>query len=286
MNRGGAAPAPSEAGAAAALPVTLTAQTAEEVEALTVKGDIRQSVSKWCFGNIPMEEFCKICKKFGMVGIDLVDERDWDLLLKMDMIVTMGNVPGASIPTGFNRIEHHEKLIQAYEHIIPIAAAKKVPNVICFSGNRAGISDEEGAENCVTGLKKIMPLAEKHGVNVVMELLNSKDHRDYQADTTPWGAGVAQKVGSERFKLLYDIYHMQRMEGDVINNIRKYKNVIGHYHTAGNPGRRDLDDQQELYYPPIIKAIKDTGYKGFVAHEFSPKNGIQSLREAVKICDV
>lgn len=274
------------AGAATAIPATLLAQKADEVEALELKGDIRQSVSKWCFGGIPMEEFCKICKKFGMVGVDLVDQKDWDLLLKMDMIATMGNVPGASIPTGFNRIENHEKLIQAYEYIIPIAAEKKVPNVICFSGNRAGLDDEKGIENCVIGLKKIMPLAEKHGVTVVMELLNSKDHGDYQADTTPWGAEVARKVGSERFKLLYDIYHMQRMEGDVINNIRKFKDVIGHYHTAGNPGRNDLNDQQELYYPAIIRAIKDTGFKGFVAHEFLPKKGIQSLREAVQICDV
>lgn len=275
-------------GAAMAVPMSgrLFAQSAADIEALAVKGEIRQSVSKWCFGNIPMDEFCKICKKIGMVGIDLVDPGQWDTVLGHDMFVTMSNVPGAGIPKGFNRIENHEGLIKSYEDLIPKAAEKKIENLICFSGNRDGLDDEKGMENCVVGLKKLMPLAEKHGVTLVMELLNSKDHRDYMADTTPWGGALARKVGSERFKLLYDIYHMQRMEGDVINMIRQYKDVIGHYHTAGNPGRRDLDEHQELYYPPIMKAIKETGYKGYVAHEFLPKDGIKSLRQAVELCDV
>lgn len=262
-----------------------SARTVDQVEALTVKGDIRQSVSKWCFGKIPMDEFCKICKKFGMVGIDLVGPNDWDTLLKHDMIVTMGSGVG-SIPKGFNRLEHHDELIKAYEALLPVAVQKKVPNLICFSGNRAGIGDEEGLENCVVGLKRLMPAAEKHGVTIVMELLNSKDHKDYQADKTPWGGELARRVGSERFKLLYDIYHMQRMEGDIIHMIREYKDVIGHYHTAGNPGRKDLDDEQEIYYPAVMRAIKATGYKGFVAHEFLPKDGLNSLRNAVRLCDV
>ncbi|MGL4593961.1 MAG: hydroxypyruvate isomerase family protein [Thermoguttaceae bacterium] len=275
---------------AAIFPASIFAQnatpTAADVEALAVKGDVRQSVSKWCFGSFPLEEFCKIGKKIGLVGVDLLSPNEWDTMLKQDMIVTMGNVPGAGIPVGFNRLAHHDKLIEAYQAVIPIAAEKKVPNLICFSGNREGISEEEGAENCIVGLKRLMPTAEKHGVNIVMELLNSKGHKDYQADTTPWAAEMVRKVGSDRLKLLFDIYHMQRMEGDLIENIRKYKDVIGHYHTGGNPGRNDIDDSQEIYYPAVIKAIKETGYKGFVAHEFMPRKGIDSLKKAIQICDV
>ena len=275
-------------GTASAVPLSgmLLAQTADSLESLTVKGDIRQSVSKWCFGNIPLDEFCKICKKLGMVGVDLIGENDWDTVNKNDMIVTMGNGPD-SIGFGFNRLEHHDRLIEGFTRLIPIAAEKKVPNLICFSGERRGMSDEEGLKNCVTGLQRLMPVAEKHGVTITMELLNSLvNHKDYQADKTPWAAEIVKQVGSERFKLLYDIYHMQIMEGNLIDNIRKYKDVIGHYHTAGVPGRHDLDDQQEINYVPVMKAIKETGYKGFVAHEFLPKNGVQSLREAVKLCDV
>ena len=273
--------------AAAAVPGTLLAQAADSIEALTVKGDIRQSVSRWCFGNIPLDDLCKICKKIGMVGIDLVSENDWDTVIQNDMIVTMANSGVGSIAKGFNRLEHHEELLKGYERLIPIAAEKKVPNIICMSGNREGISDEEGMENCAVGIKKLMPTAERYGITIHMELLNSlRDHADYQADKTPWGAELVEKVGSEWFKLLYDIYHMQIMEGNLIDNIRKYKDVIGHYHTAGVPGRLDLDDQQEIYYPAVMRAIKETGFKGFVAHEFRPKNGIQSLRDAVKLCDV
>ena len=271
---------------AVAAPGAILAQTAETIEALTVKGDIRQSVSKWCFGKIPMDEFCKICKKLGMVGIDLVGENDWDTVNRNDMIVTMGNGAGG-LAKGFNRLENHDKLIEGYERLIPIAAAKKVLNLICFSGNREGISDEEGLANCFVGLKRLLSTAEKHGVTIVLELLNSLvDHADYQADHTAWGAELARKIGSERLKLLYDIYHMQIMEGNLIATIKKNKDVIGHYHTGGVPGRKDLDDQQEIYYPAVMRAIKDTGFKGFVAHEFLPKNGLQSLRDAVKICDV
>ena len=272
--------------AAVTVPNALLAQTADSIESLTVKGNIRQSVSKWCFGNIPLDEFCKICKKLGMVGVDLIGENEWDIVNKNGMIVTMGTA-GAGIAKGFNRLENHDGLLEGYERLIPIAAAKKVPNLICMSGNREGISDEEGLKNCVIGLKRLMPAAEKHGVNIVMELLNSlRDHADYQADKTHWAAEIVKQVGSDRFKLLYDIYHMQIMEGNLIDNIRKYKDVIGHYHTGGVPGRNDLDNKQEIYYPAVMQAIKETGYKGFVAHEFLPKNGLQSLREGVKVCDV
>ncbi|MCL2306342.1 MAG: TIM barrel protein [Planctomycetaceae bacterium] len=264
-----------------------SASAQENIAEYKTKGNIKQSVSKWCFGRIPLEEFIPVCKKFGMVGIDLLDPDVWDTMLKHDMIVTMGNVPGnGGIPSGFNREKNHDKLVEVYEKWIPVAAEKKVPNLICFSGNREGLADEEGLEVCVKGLKRIAPIAEKHNVNVCMELLNSKDHKDYQCDHTPWGGEVCRRVGSERIKVLYDIYHMQRMEGDLINMIREYKDIIGHIHTGGNPGRKDIDESQEINYPPIMKALVETGFKGFVAHEFLPKNGLQSLRRGVEICDV
>jgi len=272
--------------AAVSVPGSLLAQTADSIEALTVKGNIRQSVSKWCFGKIPLDEFCKICKKLGMVGIDLINKDDWDTVNRNDMIVTMGIGPD-QIGHGFNRLGHHDGLIEGFTRLIPIAAEKKVPNLICFSGERKGMGDEEGLANCVVGLKRLMPIAEKHGVTIVMELLNSlRDHKDYQADRTAWAAEIVRQVGSERLKLLYDIYHMQIMEGNIIDTIKKNKDVIGHYHTGGVPGRKDLDDQQEIWYPAVMKAIKETGYKGFVAHEFVPKNDVQSLRNAVQLCDV
>jgi len=266
-------------------PNTVLAQ--EDIAEYKTKGNIKQSVSKWCFGNIPLERFIPICKKLGMVGIDLLDPNDWDVMLKNDMIVTMGNVPGnGGIPSGFNREKNHDRLVEVHEKWIPIAAEKKVPNLVCFSGNREGLADEEGLEVCVKGLKRIAPIAEKYKVNICMELLNSKDHTDYQCDHTPWGGEVCRRVGSERIKVLYDIYHMQRMEGDLINLIREYKDIIGHIHTGGNPGRNDIDESQEINYPPIMKALVEVGYKGFVAHEFLPKNGLQSLRRGVEICDV
>ena len=256
------------------------------IETLKVKGNIRQSVSYWCFGSFPLAEFADICKKLGMVGIDLLGSDQWELMLKKDMIVTMGTA-GAGIAKGFNYVENHDSLVESYEKSIPEAAKMKVPNLICMSGNRAGISDEEGLENCVKGLERVVPLAEKHGVTLCLELLNNKDHHDYHADSTPWAAEIVKRVGSDRLKLLYDIYHMQRMEGELINTIKKYKDVIGHYHTGGNPGRNEIDDTQEIYYPAVMKAIIETGFKGFVAHEFVPKreNKLASLRQAVEICD-
>ena len=266
---------------------TNSALAQEDVAEYKAKGNIKQSVSKWCFGSIPLEKFIPICKKLGMVGIDLLDPDVWDLMLQNDMIVTMGLVPdNGGIPSGFNREKNHDKLVEVYEKWIPIAAEKKVPNLICFSGNREGLADDKGLETCVKGLKRIAPIAEKYKINICMELLNSKDHTDYQCDHTPWGGEMCRKVGSERIKVLYDIYHMQRMEGDLIPMIREYKDIIGHIHTGGNPGRNDLDETQEINYPPIMKALLEVGYKGFVAHEFLPKNGLQSLRQGVEICDV
>ncbi|MGL6227039.1 MAG: hydroxypyruvate isomerase family protein [Thermoguttaceae bacterium] len=259
---------------------------AQDAESYQTKGPIKQSVSKWCFGKYSLADFIPLCQQMGLVGIDLIDPGDWDMMLQNDMVVTMGNVPGCGIPSGFNRKRNHDKLVKIYEQWIPVAAEKKVPNIICFSGNRNGISDEEGLEVSVEGLKRIAPIAEKHGVNVCMELLNSKDHRDYQCDHTAWGGEMCRRVGSERIKVLFDIYHMQRMDGDLVNNIREYKDIIGHYHTGGNPGRNDIDDSQEIYYPAVMKAILETGYNGYVAHEFLPKDDLRSLRRAAEICDV
>ena len=250
------------------------------------KGDIKQSVSKWCFGSIPLGEFCEICKGMGMVGVDLIDPKDWATVKEHGLTVTMGNVPEVNIPVGINRTENHDRIVASYEKYIPMAAELGVPNLISLSGNRAGMDDETGLKNCIAALKRVAKIAEKYNVNIMLELLNAKDHRDYMADSTDWGIDLVKGVGSERVKLLYDIYHMHRMEGDVIHNIRRAYDCIGHFHTAGAPGRNDLDDQQELYYPAIMRAIKALGYKGFVAHEFIPKKGVESLYDAVKLCDV
>ena len=277
-------------GTAAALALKQGLISAEEAvsETLKLKGNIRQSVSYWCFGSIPLEEFAEICKKLGLVGIDLLTPDQWETVTKKDLIVTMGSVPGAGIDPGFNHVENHDKLVKCYEETIPLAAKAKVPNLICLSGNRRGIGDEEGLENCVKGFQRIVPLAEKHGITLHLELLNGIGHKDYQADHTAWGAEIVDQLGSERFKLLYDIYHMQIMEGNLIDTIKTHADAIGHYHTGGNPGRAEIDQTQEICYPAVMKAIHETGFKGFVAHEFVPqrKDKLGSLRQAIEICDI
>ncbi|MDO5308487.1 MAG: sugar phosphate isomerase/epimerase family protein [Planctomycetia bacterium] len=250
------------------------------------KGEVKQSVCKWCYGGIPLEEFCVICKKMGLVGVDLVDPKDWELVGKHGLTVTMGNVPEVQIRVGINRKENHDRIVASYEKYIPMAAELNVPNVISLSGDRKGLDDQTGLQNCIEALKRVASIAEKYKVNVCLELLNSKDHDDYMADRVQWGIDLIKGVGSERVKLLFDIYHMHRMEGDVIYNIRRAYDCIGHFHTAGCPGRKDLDDQQELYYPPIIRAIKDLGFQGFIAHEFLPKDSVRSLYNAMKLCDL
>ena len=259
----------------------------ETLDAYVPQGPLKQSACRFIINLFGIDKAVEICKRLGLVGIDLLDPPEWDVMLKNNLVATMGRVPGhGGISKGFNRRDNHDLLFELYAKHIELAAVKKVPNLICFSGNRAGLGDEEGMENCVVGLKRIMPVAEKHGVTLCMELLNDKDHKDYQACTTPWAAEMCHRVGSERMKLLYDIYHMQRMEGELINHINKYKDVIGHYHTAGNPGRKDLDDEQEIYYPAVVRAILKTGFNGYFAHEFSPKDGMNSLRRAIETCDV
>ena len=263
-----------------------TAETKTFTKPENFIGDIKQSVSQRCFGSVPLDEFCEICKNMGMVGVDLINPADWERVGKHGLTVTMGNVPEVGIPVGINRTENHDRIVASYEKYSPMAAELGVPNLISLSGNRDGLDDAAGLANCITALKRVARIAEKHHVNVMMELLNSKDHPDYMADSTQWGADLIHGVGSPNVKLLFDIYHMHRMEGDVIYHIRKDFDCIGHFHTAGCPGRADMDDEQELYYPAIIRAIKSLGYKGYVAHEFKPKHGIESLYNTVKLFDV
>jgi hydroxypyruvate isomerase len=253
-----------------------------------LKGNIHHSVSQWCYGDIPLEDFAKACKEMGIESIELLNEKDWPVVSKAGLKCAVGYATDWGIPKGFNRRENHDKLIADFEAMIPKAAAAGVPNLICFSGNREGMNDNEGMITCATGLRKLMPSAEKHGVTIIMELLNSYGHKDYQCDKTSWGAALAEMVGSERFKLLYDIYHMQIMEGNIIENIKKYISHIGHIHTGGVPGRHELDETQELYYPAIMQAIVKTGYKGYVGQEFVPaqKDKLASLKKCIQICDV
>jgi hydroxypyruvate isomerase len=224
----------------------------------------------------------------GIESIELLQEKNWATVNGFGLKCAVGYATKWGIPKGFNRIENHPKLIADYEAMIPKAAAAGVPNLICFSGNSEGQHDEEGLRNCASGLKKLIPMAEEYGVTLIMELLNTNDHPDYQCNKTLWGATLCQMIGSERFKLLYDIYHMQIMEGNVIDTIRKYHHFIGHYHTGGVPGRHEIDDTQELNYPAIMRAILATSYKGYVGQEFihTAKDKLASLRKCIEICDV
>lgn len=259
---------------------------------------INHSVCKWCYGSVPLEDLCVAGKEFGLQSIELLAPKAIEVVQKHGMTCALVNFPTVKTEAGvkvggigkaWNRIEHHKALLGAYEKRIMETKKLGLDNVICFSGNRDGMDDEQGMKNCAEGLKKLMPIAEKHGVTVTMELLNSKvNHKDYMCDHTAWGAGLCDMIGSDRFKLLYDIYHMQIMEGDVIATINKYQSYISHYHTGGVPGRNEIDDTQELYYPAIMKAIQKTGYKGFVAQEFIPKreDKLGSLKQGVEICTV
>jgi hydroxypyruvate isomerase len=257
-----------------------------------LKRNINHSVCRWCFSDVPLEDLCAAASEIGLDGIDLVGPSDWPVLKKHNLISTMCNGAEINIPKGWNNKDFHDTLIDNYTAMIPQVAAAGYKNLICFSGNRDGMDDETGLANCVEGLKKILPLAEKNGVIICMELLNSKlTHKDYQCDRTSWGVELVKRLGSDNFRLLYDIFHMQVDEGDVIATIRANHQYIAHYHVAGVPGRHEPDDSQELYYPAIIKAIKDTGFIGYVAQEYLPKakeqdKKIASLKEAIKICDV
>lgn len=253
------------------------------------KGNIRHAVCRWCFNDFTLDELCLFCKQVGIEAIDLVGPKEWDILKKHGIGSSMCNGAEINLVDGWNDPKFHAQLIKNYTEMIPMVARAGHKNLICFSGNRRGMDDEVGLRNCAEGLKKIMPLAEQHGVIIHMELLNSRvDHKDYMCDKTPWGVELCKNIGSNNFKLLYDIYHMQIDEGDVIRTIREHHAWIGHYHTAGVPGRHEIDDSQELYYPAIMRAILATGHKGYVAQEFIPtaSNKLASLSKAIDICDV
>ena len=259
-----------------------------------LKGNINHSVSAWCYKKIPFEDLVVQSKKIGLVGVDLVGSENWDVLKKHNLTSTMcyGDLEGKStrsLTNGWCDKKFHEDLISNYLRHIKLVADSGWKNLICFSGSRREISDEQGLENCIDGLNKIIPLAEKLGVILHMELLNSKiDHKDYMCDNSKWGVELSKRLNSENFKLLYDIYHMQVNEGDVIRTITENHKHIGHYHTAGVPGRHEIDESQELYYPAIMESIVSTGFKGYVAQEFKPtkEDLIGGLAEAIQICDV
>ena len=254
-----------------------------------LKGHINHSACYWCYNTIPLEDFLINLKDLGIKAIDLVGPEDWPFLKKQGIHASMCWGAEISLTEGWSDPQYHEVLIKNYTEMIPKVAEAGYTNLICFSGNRRGMDDKVGLQNCLTGLKQIIPLAEKHGVIVQMELLNSKvDHKDYMCDHTEWGVELCKQLGSENFKLLYDIYHMQIMEGDIIRNIQDFHQYFGHYHTGGNPGRNEINETQELFYPAIMKAILATGFKDHVAQEFIPtqEDKIASLKEGVTICDV
>ncbi len=271
---------------------------AEDDVAASVGGNVNHSVCKWCYSGISIEAICEAGKEFGLQSVELLQPEEIATVQKFDMTCAMVSNPTVKAADGknvggitlaWNRPQYHDALLAAYEVQIKKSIAAGVKNVICFSGNRDGMDDQQGMKNCAEGLKKLMPIAEKAGVTITMELLNSKvNHADYMCDHTQWGVGLCEEIGSDNFKLLYDIYHMQIMEGDVISTIRKHNQYISHYHTGGVPGRNEIDETQELYYPSIMKAIVETGYKGFVGQEFIPKRSdkLASLKQGVTICNV
>ena len=255
----------------------------------TLKGNINHAVCKWCYKGIELDPFCKAVSEMGIKGVDLINVKDFPTLEKYGLACSMvSGVPGG-IKTGLNREENHDAIIEFFEESIPIAAKAGYKRIVCFSGNRDGMNELQGLANCAKGLRQIAPIAEKHGITIIMELLNSKvNHADYMCDNSRWGVALCDAVGSESFKMLYDIYHMQIMEGDLIATIRKNHRYYGHYHTGGVPGRNEIDATQELYYPAIMEAILETGYDGYVAQEFIPAgpDPLASLKEAIHICDV
>ena len=275
-------------GVAAAAPALWPRMAAPELPGTA--GRLKQSVSRWPYSKIPLPEFCRACRGMGIVAIDLLQPEEWPVVQDAGLVASMGYPTKRDdfIPTGFNDRANHPMLLRELETTIPLAAKAGVPNVIAMFGNRRGKSDAEGIDTCIDGLSKIKSLAEEQGVNVCVELLNSKvDHKDYQGDHTAFGVAVMKGVASPRVKLLYDIYHMQIMEGDVIRTIRDNIAYLGHFHTGGVPGRHELDDSQELNWHAIARAIADTGFQGYLAHEFVPtRDPLVSLREAVQTCTV
>jgi hydroxypyruvate isomerase len=261
---------------------------AEESVAAQRKGRIRQSASRWCYKDTPLDQLCAYAAKIGLKGIDLLEAEDYEVPRRHGLVCSMAYAGGGELVSALNRVENHARIEEGFRKYIPLAAKAGVPNVITFSGNRNGMPDDEGAKNTIAGLNRVKKIAEDHGVVICMELLNSKvDHKDYMCDHTAWGVRVVEAVNSDRVKLLYDIYHMQIMEGDLVATIQKNIQWIGHFHTGGVPGRHELDGTQEVQWDGVMRGIAATNFKGYVAHEFVPtKDPLTSLREAVDLCDV
>jgi hydroxypyruvate isomerase len=264
--------------ASAALPAAEAAKTGAR---------LKQSASRWCYGRIPLEKLAAEAKKIGLVALDLLSPADYKVIKPFGLTCSLLSC-ATGIADGLNRKENHERIEKTLRADIDFAAEMGLPSVLCMSGNRRGMSDAEGLENCAVGLQRVVPYAEQKKVLIVIEGLNSKvNHKDYMYDRTAWGVALCEKIGSPNFKLLYDIYHMQIMEGDIIRTIRENIKYIGHYHTGGVPGRHEIDDTQELNYRAIAQAIVDSGFSGYLAHEFVPtRDPLTSLAQAFKICDV
>jgi hydroxypyruvate isomerase len=260
----------------------------EQKDSIQRKGRIKQSVSRWCYQKIPLDDLCAYAAKIGLKGVDLLGPEEYEVPSRHGLVCSMAYAGGGEIPTALNRVENHARIEEGFRKNIPLAAKAGVPNVITFSGNRAGMSDEEGAKNTIIGLNRVKKIAEDNGVTICMELLNSKvNHKDYMCDHTAWGVQVVQAVNSPRIKLLYDIYHMQIMEGDLISTIQQNIQWLAHFHTGGVPGRHELDGTQEVQWDGVMRGIAATNFQGYVAHEFVPsRDPLTSLREAVDLCDV
>ena len=273
----------------AVIPSNILAAVKNQTSLTPLKGNINHTACRWCYGGIPIDSLAKSFKQIGMIGMDLVGPSEWKILKDNGLVSTMCNGAEISLTEGFNTLQYHDQLVKNYTDHINYVADAGYTNLICFSGSRKGMDDETGLKNCVTGLKRIMAHAEKRGVMIQMELLNSRvDHKDYMCDKSSWGIELCKRLDSPNFKLLYDIYHMQIDEGDIIRTIQRDHQYFGHYHTGGVPGRNEIDERQELNYPAIMRAIVKTVFKGYVAQEFIPadKDPIVSLTTAIKICDV
>ncbi|HEX3985577.1 MAG TPA: TIM barrel protein [Acidobacteriaceae bacterium] len=274
-----------KSGAAASLTAAVPVPGLPEARA---SGRLRQSVCRWCYNSISLDQLCQWAVQLGLRGVDLLEVAEYEVPRRYGLICTMGYAGGGTIPDALNRTENHAAIEAAFRKNIPLAAKTGVPNVITFSGNRRGMSDDEGARNTIAGLNRLKPVAEDYGITICLELLNSKvNHPDYMADHTAWGARVMHEVNSAHVRLLYDIYHMQIMEGDLIDTLRQNIGVIGHFHTGGVPGRHEIDASQEIQYQAVARTIADTGFNGYLAHEFVPTGDpLTSLRQAVEICTV
>jgi hydroxypyruvate isomerase len=264
------------------------AGAAESRQRVVTRGRLKQSVSRWPYGKIPLPDFCRAVADMGLPAVDLLEEAEWPVARQFGLVCSMGYAGGGTIRDGLNVKANHDAILAGFARLIPRAKEHQVPNVITFFGNRRGTSDAEAIANCVDALNRARKIAEDNDVTICIELLNSKvDHKDYQGDRTAFGVEVVKAVGSPRVKLLYDIYHMQIMEGDLIRTIRDNRDYIGHYHTGGVPGRHELDVSQEVNWRAVCAAIAESGFQGYLAHEFVPtRDPLTSLREAVALCDV